>query len=366
MKTDTPTWKVIDKGSMNNNKQYYLVLGMMLLALLLYSWAYQFIWHWLTYDLSDGRWILSMIDPASSSKTIDPDMRLIGIEGRFIWAASLLFLLLAIFGMVLASIYTVLNSISRWRVIVGVVSLLLLAGMGIVFGIPIEADYQSYMGLIHAGDGSGFQQDAAQPFQFSRYLLLIFQPYYSQATLNIFSVIEQWLPALVFIANVFLIIALLVLTLIAIQATPDSNSLARRFVHFRLLLLMGSALFTAIALYYLSQYSWFAQVLSATHSDGASLLRELQRGVTLFLGTSNSLSLLLLFLPPGWILTHQARALYQNEISTLSETAPSESTWLANTRLTLFSGPAMKIVIITAPLLVSGALMLTEKALMGT
>jgi hypothetical protein len=39
---------------------------------------------------------------------------------------------------------------------------------------------------------------------------------------------------------------------------------------------------------------------------------------------------------------------------------------LANTRLTLFSGPAMKIVIITAPLLVSGALMLTEKALMGT
>jgi hypothetical protein len=342
------------------------VLGAMLIALALFAVAHQVIWEWLTRDLRDGTWICGLTDGASAGEAANTDKRLVGIEGRFVWAASVLLLLLVMASIVAASAYSVLATMTRWRAAVAAAGALILVGVPLASGLAATADYQGYTGLSSAGSGCGFV-DREGPFQFSRYLLLIFAPYYeagaSVPLLDGFALFEQLLPGLVMVCNLFLLAALLTLAWPGRDQPFESPGLARRIARFRVLLVLGSALFTAISLYYLSQYAWFAQVLAADDPAGAEQLRGLQRGVTLFLATGNSLAIVLLFAPPGWILSRRALALSHREAPAASGQERSE--WITQNALDVLSGPVMRVALAAAPLLVSGGVMLLEKALMG-
>lgn len=352
---------------MRDFRQDYLVLAAMLVALVLFAGTHQAVWNWLTHDLRDGGWICPLIEPGSATEAATPDMRLVGIEGRFVWAASGL-LLLSVMGTIVAvCAYSVLVTLTRWRAAVAVAALLILIVLPLASMLTADPDYRAYTQLSSTAAGCDFADRGGRAFQFSRYLLPILAPYYEPGfevpLLDGFALFEQLLPALVMVSNVFLVVALLTLAWPSTHWPSDPAPLAARMALFRLLVVLGSTLFTAISLYYLSQYGWFAQVLAASNPEGAAQLRGLQRGVTLFLAASNSLAIVLLFLPPGWILSRHAVTLYQKEISAASPQPRSE--WLAEHGLTLLSGPAIRIAVASAPLLVSGGVMLLEKALIG-
>jgi hypothetical protein len=346
----------------------YLVLAAMLVALALFFVAHQAIWGWLTEDLRDGAWICALTDTAIFAEAAKVDAHFRGLEGRFVWAASALLLIAVIAAIVAGSAYSVLATITRWRGGVAVVGALILLTIPLAGALTATPDHQSYMNLSSSPGGCGFANVGEGPFQFSRYLLLIFQPYYETGArvplLDVFSLFEQLLPALVWVCNLFVLAALLVVAWPDRDASLETPGLARRIACFRLLLVLGSALFTAISLYYLSQYAWFAQALAAGGPEGAEQLRGLQRGVTLFLATSNSLAIVLLFAPPGWILSRRAIALSRREALDISGQTRSE--WLTQKELNIFSGPVMRAALAAAPLLVSSGVMLLERALMGS
>jgi hypothetical protein len=179
-----------------------------------------------------------------------------------------------------------------------------------------------------------FADSGSGSFQFSRYLLLIFAPYHDAGSrillLDLFAFFEQVLPALVLVCNLFSLAALLTLAWPSGREALGTEGLARRIARFRVLLMLMSALLTSRSVYYLSQYAWFAQVLAAVNTTGAEQLRGLQRGVTLFLATSSSLGIILLFTPAGWILSRRALALSDGVTSAASPHA--RSAWIRKKR----------------------------------
>jgi hypothetical protein len=340
---------------LRDSKIDVLVLAAMLAALVLFAGAHQGIWEWLTLDLHDGSWMSGLTGAASVAEGARADLRLVGVEGRFVWAASALVLLVVVTAITAIGAFSILESVTRWRPAIAVAIVLVVIGVPAGGVLGATAGYQAYM------------NDIEGPFQFSRYLLSVFAPYYEAGArvplLDGFAYFEQVLPALIMMVNIILLAALLVLAWPAGKGSRDTAVLARRVARFRLLLVLGSALFTTLSLYYLSQYAWFAQVLAAGSGDGAEQLRALQRGVTLYLATVNSLAIVLLFAPPGWILWRRSLALSHSEVPEAVGKARSE--WLESEGLNILSGPVMRVAVAAAPLLVSGGLMLLETALMG-
>jgi hypothetical protein len=339
----------------------YYVIAAMLLAVLLYFFVSHYLWYWLTYDLRDGRWVCDLITNGSA-QLASGTVPLAGIEGRFIWAASAFVLLLVLVAVVSVSTYVLLSTLKQWRKLVGTMVSILLVAVLLVAVCTIETDYKHYMQVIFFDGECTFACSRVSGFDFVRYLLVLMQTNASTATLNGIAVLEQFLPLLVLACNLLLIAALLSLVAHNRRQSLSGEILIPRFAHFRLLLFLGSAMFTTIALYHLSQYGWLAQILQTYKNPGVEALRQIQRGVTLYIGTMNSIAIVLLFFPPGWILWRRAQLLCQAELPEQSRQARTD--WLAEKQLTLFAGPTMRIIVAVAPLLVSGAIMLLEKALM--
>ena len=115
-------------GVARDPRHEYLVLAGMLVALALLSGAYQAIWDWLTQDLRDGGWICALTDAASAAETAKVELSLLGLEGRLVWAASMLLLLSVMVVIVAVSASSLLATITRWRGAVAVVGALILVG----------------------------------------------------------------------------------------------------------------------------------------------------------------------------------------------------------------------------------------------
>lgn len=339
----------------------YYVIAAMLLALLLYFIAAHYLWSWLTADLRDAGWVCNLVSGASSPGAKGM-LSLAGIEGRFVWAASAFVLFGVIVAIVSASLYILLAMVTRWRMLLGGVVILVLLGVLLASVFAVETDYKRYLQVLFSVQDCTFTNRQPAGFDFFRYLLVILQSTAGATTLNGIAVIEQLLPVLVLVCNVALIAVLIALSAPHLHPLLQVETLSKRFAYFRLLFFFGSGLFTAIALYHLSQYGWLAQILQAQHNPGAESLRHIQRGVTLYISTLNTMAIVILFLPPGWILWRQAQTLSETELPELSRQARAD--WLADKQLTLFAGPTMRILVAAAPLLVSGAIMLLEKALM--
>lgn len=330
----------------------YYVIAAMCLALLLYVFMSQYLWYWLTYDLRDVDWVLDLINTGST-----PDAGgtapLAGIDGRFVWAASAFVLLLLLVTIVSVSAYILLARLERWRKLVISIATILLIGVSLAAVFTVEENYKVYSQEIF------FE---VTEFNFIRYLLFLLQDKASVCTLNGLAVVDQLLPLLVFVCNLFLIAALIGLVMYNRRQSFGAEMLISQFACFRLLLFLGSALFTLIALYHMSQYGWLAQMLQADNNQAAQSVRQIQRGVTLYIGTINSVAIVLLYFPPGWILWRRAQLLCQAESSEHSRQARAD--WLADKELMFFSGPAMRIIVAAAPLLTSGAIMLLEQVMM--
>jgi len=346
--------------SRDSSTHDYYVIAAMLLALLLFYAGSQGVWYWLTYDLLDGRWACDLIINTVVQKSgVVP---LAGIEGRFVWSASTVVLLTVIAAIVSVSAYVLLTTFRIWRIYIGIAIAIILAAMLLVIAFTIESDYRHYIPLAVSGQDCALTDANISRFEFGRYLLLNLQPGAGTNILNGITVLEQLLPVLLLVCNLFLVAALIGQVTESRHRSYSAEVLARQFARFRLLLLLGSAMFTAISLYTLSQFGWFAQMLQAYGAPGAESLRAVQRGVTLYIGTLNSIAMIILFLPPGWILWNRAQMLCRKE-------NPDQSTqvcadWLEDKQLNIFAGPTIRIIVAVAPLLVSGAVMLLEKALM--
>lgn len=325
-----------------------LVIGFMLLGLLLFFAASRYLFHWITLDLQDGAWSCELAAQVAASSG-NP---LTAIEGRLLWSASLILMLLSMGLLLAASTYSVMRRLPRWAA--SAIPLLLLAGVTLAV-ITTPADHQVFMGRL-ADKACGF--DEQLPFHFSRYLMPLFAPYYRASTLDLLSYAGGLSANLLPICNLLLLAGLLSTVWLRNPAHVTPDGLAQRIARFRLLLLLGSGLFTAIALNSMSEYSWFAQVAANGNEAAGAQLRGLQRGLTLYLGTVNSLALALFFLPVGWLLRQQADA--------LAGQASAEETrdnWLERHHLRIFSGPLMKIGSLVAPLLASGGLLLLQQGL---
>lgn len=339
------------KATMQKNQQISL-LALMLLGLALYQFAHGKLWDWIAHDLRGGDWASAL---AGNIAGMSPSP-LMGIEGRLLWAASLILLVSSMGLLLAAGAYALIRRLPQRRVAAGIV-----LGVGLsvlVAGLvaATTADYRQFMGLAEGGSDT-------PSFNFTRHLLLIFQPYYQAATLDLLSHAEQLIPALVYLCNLLLMLALLATVWVRRPADLTSAELATRIDCYRLLLLLASALFTTIAFYHMSQYNWFAQVLEATNGEGAEQVRGLQRGITLYFGVINSLALALFFFPTGWLLTRQAEAIGERE--PVLATVEAQSDWLKRHRLTIFSGPMMQLGAVSAPLVVSGGMTLLQQALNG-
>lgn len=332
---------------MNNNQQY-LVIAFMLLGLSLFTFGSQTLFHLITLDLQDGAWSCALTEaqaPASGAA-------LIGIEGRLIWSASLVLLLLSMGLLLAASAYSLMRRLPRWAALA--TPLLLVTGIALaLFATP--ADHQQFTGRL-ADTACGFEEQ--QAFHFSRYLLPLFAAYYQASTLDLLSYVALLSGRLLLPCNLLLLAGLLATVWLREPERYTPQGLSARIARFRLLLLLGSGLFTAIALYSLCEYNWFAQVAAAGNEAAGEQLRGLQRGLTLYLGTLNSLAMALFFLPTGWLLTRQANALAERESDPQSREA-----WLDQNDLRIFSGPLMKIGSLIAPLLASGGLLLLQQGL---
>lgn len=341
--------------------QHNYIIAAMLLVLLLYSFMSQYLWYWITYALRDGRWVCDMIKNSSSLAT-NGKLLLAGIDGRLVWAASTFVLVIVLVSVVTVSIYILLSTLKQWRKHVVTIVTALLIGALLFAVFTFKTDYKYYVQVSYSGQDCKLASNIATVFDFVRYLLVLVQTKMSADTLNGIAVVEQSILLLVFVCNLMLIAALISLVAHNPRQLRSVQLLARRFGQFRLLIFMGSAMFTTIALYHMSQYGWFAQIFQADKLPGVETLRQIQRGVTLYIGTINSIAIVLLFFPPGWILWQYAEQLSQSELTDQSRKARND--WLADKQLTLFAGPIMRIIVAVAPLLVSGAIMLLEKALL--
>jgi hypothetical protein len=340
---------------MHKNQQIS-VLALMLLGLALYHFAQLTLWDWITHDLQVGDWACAL----ASNIAVVSGSPLTGIEGRLLWAASLILLVLSMGLLLAAGVYSLVQRLPGRRLAVGIGLGVGLGGLVAALATATASDYRQFMSLAEGGT-CAFSD--AQAFHFSRYLLLIFEPHYQTATLDLLSYAEQLIPALLLPSNLLLLLGLLATVWVSRPADLTLAGLATRIDCYRLLLLLASALFTTIALYHMSQYNWFAQVLAATSGEGAEQLRGLQRGVTLYFGVINSLALALFFLPTGWLLARQAEAMAEREPGL--DTLPARADWLRLHRLTIFSGPMMQLGAVFAPLLASGGMTLLQQGLNG-
>jgi hypothetical protein len=330
------------------------IIALMLLGLLLFNFAQLELWQWLADDFRDGAWACGLIRQPNPL----PASPLSGIEGRFLWTASLILLLLSIGLLLAASAYSLVQRLSQRRLpvaaaLIGAILALLALAAG-----SANPDYLQFMQLTE-NQPCGFA--AREDFLFTRYLLLIFQPYYQAATLDMLSYVEQLLPNLLLPTNLFLLLGLLSTVWLNAPLSCTLEGLAARIARFRLLLFSASTLFTATALYHMSEFNWFAQVLALSNSEGAALVYGLQRGITLYLGLINSLAMALFFLPSGWLLSRQAMALRSTQSK--PDTPHEREEWLSQHGLKIFSGPLMKFGAIFAPLLVSGGMTLLQRAI---
>ena len=336
--------------------QHYSVIALMLLGLLLHSVVQQNLVQWISLDLRSGDWACSLagqIDSASLSP-------LSGIEGRFLWTASLTLLLVSIGLLLAASIHSLVQRLPRGRLSIGIGLAALLSGALLWMALTTPADHRQFMQL---SDGAACGFDPNPHFLFSRFLLVIFQPLYQSATLDFISYAEQLLPTLLLPCNLLLLLGLLSTLQINEPGDVAPQELSTRIGRYRLLALLASALFTTLSLYHMSMAGWFAQVMAASSSDAAEQLHALQRGITLYYGIANSLALSLFFLPTGWLLNRQAIALCEKESAL--ETEQSRDEWMERHRLKIFSGPLMQIGAVLAPLLASGGMTLLQTAMRG-
>ncbi len=339
---------------MQKNQQY-AVIALMLLGLLLFHFVQQGLWQWLSHDFHDGGWACQLAARISPQQTSP----LTGIEGRFLWTSSTILLLVSIGMLIAASAHSLIQRLPSRRLPVALgLTLTLLALLGLLFA-NTTPDHQQFMQL-SSGPECGFAEQ--EGFTFMRYLLLLFQPYYRSGTLDYLSYAEVILPPLLLLTNLLLLLGLMATAWPKAPSSRPLEELAIRIARYRLLLLLASALFTAIALFHMSEYAWFAQVVAESDSQDANLMRGLQRGVTLYFGVTNSLALTLFFAPIGWLLWRQALALSSQEAL---ETPQAREAWLAQHGLKLFSGHLMQIGALFAPLLVSGGLTLLQQAFHG-
>ncbi len=340
---------------MQKNQQYAL-LALMLLGLALFHLIQLKLWEWIAHDLSDGAWACALALRIGDGQT----SALVGIEGRFLWTASLILLLLSMALLLIVSVHSLAQRLPRWRQATRIGLGLGLGGLviGVIASTP--SDHQQFMQMAQ-GTACGFTEKPV--FHFSRYLLLLFQPHYQPLTLDALSYTEQLLPALLLPCNLLLTLALVATVWLKNPADGTLPDLAARMARYRLLLLAASALFTALSLYHMSEFRWFGQVMAASDGDGAGLLSSLQRGLTLYLGTTNTLALAIFFLPTGWLLAQQASALAAREPGL--DTLDAREDWLGLHQLKLYSGPLMQIGAVLAPMLVSGGMTLLQQGLNG-
>ncbi len=340
---------------MQKNQQYGLI-ALMLLGLALYYLIQQRLWAWIAHDLRGGEWACALarqIDGAQASP-------LVGVEGRFLWTASLLLLLLSLALLLIVSLHSLIQRLPKRRTQAGVVLGLALGGLVIALVAATPSDHGQFMRMA-PGAECGFLEKP--DFHFSRYLLLLFQPYYQPATLDALSYVERLMPALLLPCNLLLTLGLLATVWRRDPAACAAQELAARIARYRLLLLSASVLFTTLSLYHMSEFRWFGQVMAASGGEGAALLRGLQRGLTLYFGTTNSLALAIFFLPTGWLLAQQASALAAREPGL--DTLAAREDWLGLHQLKLYSGPLMQIGAVLAPMLVSGGMTLLQQGLNG-
>ncbi len=336
--------------------QQHTVIALMLMGLLLFHFAQQGLWHWLSLDFHDGGWACQLA-ARSAPQQASP---LTGVEGRFLWIASTILLLVSIGMLLAASIHSLIQRLPSRRLPVALGSTLTLLALLALLIANTSPDHQQFMQLSD-GPECGFAEQ--ESFTFMRYLLLLFQPYYRPGTLDYLSYAEVILPPLLLLSNLLLLLGLLATAWLREPSSGSVDELASRISRYRLLLLLASALFTAIALYHMSEYNWFAQVVELGDAQDANLMRGLQRGVTLYFGIINSLALSLFFGPIGWLLSRQALALSSRDQA--FETPQAREAWLEQHGLKLFSGHLMQFGALFAPLLVSGGLTLLQQALQG-
>ncbi|MEM7023010.1 MAG: hypothetical protein AAF637_10505 [Pseudomonadota bacterium] len=258
-----------------------------------------------TSDLVDGRWVSQIISFLRSGEDDLP--QLLGARSRFLWLGLVMLYVPLILSVCVFSLVIVARRTGEHaRVVVGGLIVVALAFGG---GVWLLAASQIAGCLTDACGPGCATTSGGYPFSIIRYLGGVFCQLYDPAFVAFFRGYNILVGPVHMIAVVLFFAAVLSLTLGRIDQWRIED-LRQRVSDFLVILLLGSALFTYMALLELTLWGWFVEIADGWAEVGA--LQNLQLGSTLFWGMTNSALMLLVFAPIGLLLARQSRVLAEH------------------------------------------------------
>ncbi|MGF1608004.1 MAG: hypothetical protein ACFCUQ_01315 [Kiloniellales bacterium] len=330
-------------------------------AVVVFTALREWLWYWMTVDYRDGAWAQPIVEnlQALSASGASADLAIqAGAQGKLVWAALTLLVLIFIVVVAGVSAWICLMAFRRHRIWAAF-------GIAILIGLTLLPYYlfPSYEMVLCAdtdGPGCSFALTARDRFFFTPYSYVIFKQVYSADLAAFYWRVMQAEWALLNPVNLLALLA--VIALLAEGRDERVRRLAGQVAQYRVFLLVNSGLVTVLGLATPAELGWLAEVVERVDPQSPVPFRELQLGITLFLGITNSLFLALLFVPLGGLLWLRARrfAREENPEANVSDL----ERWEKDKGVAIFAhGPLLQIGSIFAPLVIGGGVSLLRAAI---